>query len=631
MAFFAGNRATQLRALVVFAVAATAFLLGPSSASAEADITIAQRREANRIQDAIGDAERLSRRDEFGKAAELVKTAQDDLQKLVNEGDEDVARLVRNHYKRLQRLHGRLALEGFELPALRLPGEEPTVPEGGGVSFVTAVAPILVGKCGRCHVGRMSGGVSLANFDIIMEGPTEGKIIFGGDADGSRLIEVIEEGDMPRGGGQVTEEELATLKTWIKEGARFDGEDRDANLSTLLPEGAAEAMPTAEIVTATGKETVSFANDIAPVLVANCRGCHIDAQNVRGGLNMNNFRQLIRGGDSGSMIVQGKPDESLLIGKLAGTAGGQRMPSGRPPLDEETMDKIKKWIEEGATFDGGDPNLVMATVASIAKASRASHEELSKERLDLANENWDLAMPGISPKQVEVGNFVVLGSLDEAALQELGDRAKEVEETVARLFRANSREPLIKGRLSLFAFRGRYDYTEFGQMVERRQLPDDWKGHWNYTIIDAYGALLMPRNEEDYSLDALLAQQIGGTYVASLGTDVPRWFAEGAGRVAALRADREDPRVVKWQQDVSRVLSGMQKPDDFIKGALSPEDSYIASFSFVEFLMSDSRRFPRLLAALKKGDAFAEAFRANYGGTPTEVATVWIRRAASGR
>ena len=48
----------------------------------------------------------------------------------------------------------------------------------------------------------------MATFAALMKGPPEGVVvIFAGDTVGSRLIETIETGDMPRGGGKVSPQE----------------------------------------------------------------------------------------------------------------------------------------------------------------------------------------------------------------------------------------------------------------------------------------------------------------------------------------------------------------------------------------------------------------------------------------
>jgi len=56
-----------------------------------------------------------------------------------------------------------------------------------------------------------------------------------GKSNGSRLVEVIESGDMPRAGAKVTKPELAAISKWIDEGAKFDGSDPKALLTKLVP------------------------------------------------------------------------------------------------------------------------------------------------------------------------------------------------------------------------------------------------------------------------------------------------------------------------------------------------------------------------------------------------------------
>lgn len=85
------------------------------------------------------------------------------------------------------------------------------------MSFSKHVVPILIGKCGNCHVNNARGDFSMSNFAVLKKGPPGGTVIFPGDPIGSRLIEVIESGDMPRGGLKVSADELATLKKWITE------------------------------------------------------------------------------------------------------------------------------------------------------------------------------------------------------------------------------------------------------------------------------------------------------------------------------------------------------------------------------------------------------------------------------
>jgi hypothetical protein len=197
---------------------------------------------------------------------------------------------------------------------------------------------------------------------------------------------------------------------------------------------------------------------------------------------------------------------------------------------------------------------------------------------------------------------------------------------VATTMRAPTDKPLVKGRLTLFAFDKRYDYTEFGQMVEKRQLPPVWRGHWKYDVVSAYLCLVVPRNDE-YPIDGLLAQQFAALYVASQG-NAPRWFAEGAGRAIAATIDPRDKRAKAWDGMIGGILAGAPAPDAFTGTALAPEEADILSYGFVRDLRPTNANFRKLLDTLRSGVAFDRAFVQVYRTTPQQAAQAWGRRAA---
>lgn len=597
-----------------------------------------QREESRELGQAITKAGTLFKDGKFKEAADILKDVQSRMDKLVADGGKDVVPLVDPLFAKLERAHALLELEGITLPPLKKPVAEapatkpapgaPAVPAGknGEVSFVTHVAPLLISKCGRCHVQDAKGMFSMANFAALMKGPAAGKVIFPGDPSGSRLIEVIESGDMPRGGLKITAEEMAVLKKWIQDGAKFDGKNDQDTLTALAPGAKPTDAPKLDVMAATGNETISFSRDIAPILANNCTGCH-GARQPRDNFSLLTFQALLRGGDSGAPIVPGKPAESLLIKKIQGTGGGQRMPVGRPPLTTEIVAKLEKWIEEGAKFDAADPGQELSQVAAIARAMGATHDQLSADRAKLADENWRLGMPGIASSRFESANFLVLGNVGDNTLSAIGASAESLAPKVARIFRAPEDKPLIKGRMTLFVFSDRYSYSEFGQMVEKRQIPKEWRGHWRFSTVDSYGAVV-PSRTNDYSLDTLVAQQLGGAYIASLGR-IPRWFSEGSGRVCAAKIDPADSRVVAWNEGVPSVFGALTTPEAFLKGDLPPEVSEIGYYSFVNFLMSNGKAYPKLIEALQKGVKFDPAFSAAYGGSPEQLAAQWVKKPAT--
>jgi mono/diheme cytochrome c family protein len=438
------------------------------------------------------------------------------------------------------------------------------------------------------------------------------------------LIEVLESGEMPKKGQKLTKQEIAAIAKWIDEGAKFDGTDPMVQLTRFASATTTKSQePKLNIAKPSGKETVQFSKDIAPVLVANCIVCHGAMQNS-GQLRMDNFAALNRGGQSGNVWKPGDPAESLIIKKLKGTAGA-RMPLKKPALPDEVIAKFEKWISEGATFDGANPNQSTQMLATLTRAKLATHEELSADRREEAAHKWRLAAPSDKPISKETKNFFIIGSVTPAVLDEAAEAAEAQAAAVAKYTRAPSDKPLVKGRITLFLLPSRYQYSEFGQMVEQRQLPADWRGHWKFDIIDAYAVVVPPSGSPDYSLAGIIGQQTAAVYVASLSPSVPGWFAEGTGRNFAAHADGRAARIHQWNDRLAELLAPGGRIEGFLKDRLAPPDNGVAAYGFVKDLMAASAKYNSLISALRGGEDFEASFTRIFGSSPQQVVANWSK------
>jgi len=606
--------------------------------------TAEQKAEIAAVTELIAKAGTLFKEKKFGECAEAIKQVQAKIEALAKSGDAAVLKQLETPHRQLTKAHALLELEGVELPELMpLPEpkkpvkpakpEKPTPdtpspgPAASGLSFVKHVAPVLISKCGKCHVEQSKGNFSAASYASLMKGAgMAGKVIFPGDAAGSRLIEVIESGDMPRN-GKLTQGEFDILKKWINDGAKFDGGDENAKIAALgsAPPSTTPTKPVEPMIEqATGKETVSFSRELASVFASTCNGCH-GTNRPRENFSVATFTSLMKGGDGGAAVTPGDGAGSYLIKKLKGTGGGQRMPAGGlPALDEALLAKIEKWIAEGAKFDGPDANAPLSQVAALAKAAGSTHEQLSADRVKAAEATWGTGMPGVKHDTVETANFYAKGTIGENTLKDLVNRAEQQIPRIAELLGAPTDKPLVKGRFSVFAVNVRYDFEELGKVIMNIDAPPKKvAGLWRYTGVDAAGAVMIPKTDSEYAAEVVIAEQATSAYLSETGKNVPRWFAEGVGRVVASRLAPDDPRIKDWDANLPLVHRSLAAPDGFMSTKFDPEAGGIASYSYCRYLMADAKKFGSVLDGLRQGGKFDEVFTAAYGGTPSQKAEQW--------
>jgi mono/diheme cytochrome c family protein len=499
------------------------------------------------------------------------------------------------------------------------------------LSFVRDVAPILVAKCAKCHIDQAKGKFSMATFESLKKGSPDGAVYSPGKGTGSRIVDLIETGDMPRAGPKVTKAELAAITKWIDEGARFDGPDEKSPLVSLIGgkvkvNAKSADEPKLSVVEATGKETVHFSKDIAPVLVQNCFSCHA-GQQPTGQFQMATFAQMIRGGQSGNPWVPYKPDESLIIKKLKGQAGARMpQPQDRPPLPADVIAKFEKWIAEGARFDGPDAKQSTQLLAALVRTKSESSEELTADRQAAAKRMWGMADPNDAPATRETKNLIIVSSLPPALFDEMAGVAEEQAAYVAKQFHAPADGPLVKGRITLFVLPTHYYFSEFGRMVENRKVSVDSRGSWKFDVINACAAVVPPGDSGDYTLGGVIGQELASVYVASLAGKPPEWFSEGSGRVIASRLDPKAARVRQWNEKIKQ-LAASGKLDTFISRGLSPDDTDVAAYSFLKELMGSSGKYSSLIIALRNGEEFAPAFAKVYGNSAQAMAVAWAKNA----
>jgi len=92
-------------------------------------------------------------------------------------------------------------------------------------------------------------------------------------------------------------------------------------------------------------EPPSFPRDVMTTLGRYCEPCH-GARQQHGGLKLDSYDSLMRGGEHGKVIIPGDPKKSLLVAKIEHRSRPVMPP--RRKLPDEAIAKIRAWVQAGA-------------------------------------------------------------------------------------------------------------------------------------------------------------------------------------------------------------------------------------------------------------------------------------------
>ena len=90
---------------------------------------------------------------------------------------------------------------------------------------------------------------------------------------------------------------------------------------------------------------LDFTRDVRPIFAGRCFACH-GGDKRSGGLSLQDYREVLKGGRNGPAILPGHSTDSLLIRRVTTTTS--RMPASGAPLTTEEIAILKGWSDAGA-------------------------------------------------------------------------------------------------------------------------------------------------------------------------------------------------------------------------------------------------------------------------------------------
>jgi mono/diheme cytochrome c family protein len=115
-----------------------------------------------------------------------------------------------------------------------------------------------------------------------------------------------------------------------------------------------------------------YATRVSDILQKNCLGCHDET--AKGGLRLDSYAAMRKGGDDGVVIVPGDPDASMLIQAIRRN-GDLKMPP-KHPLEAADIADLEAWVKAGAVGDAAaattPPSATPATTATVKPETAAA-------------------------------------------------------------------------------------------------------------------------------------------------------------------------------------------------------------------------------------------------------------------
>ncbi len=597
----------------IFLMSAFSAVLLCECREAKAALPPEVRRELTSLQKDLREITPLIRRKQIDEAKAIIQKVDDRLAELMIADDES------------DRAYSTL-ISQLEKARLSLP-----------VSFEHSVAPILKNNCLGCHGAEQPrANLRLDTYSAMARGGQSGPLLLPGRPLQShvmaRLMTTNEQQRMPRGAAKLSDVDINIVGRWIEQGANFDGQNPEAPIG----DSTVEKKPPVQVVMATGSESVSFKNDIAPWMVNICMGCH-SGNNPRGGYNITTFEQLLTDGDTGSTIVPGKPDDSYIV-DLVLRQKPLKMPAGQAQLKRSQAVALETWIREGAHFDGTDAKAairgLVPTEAEMESARLAtmSDEEFSQRRLEQAAEIWKRISPRAAGITVTTDNLVLHGNVTDDRLKELGEWGETHVAALTSKYKLPAIEKPWRGRLIVFVGKARFDYEEFNTvLMDGRRTPRSISGHAVMTpqFDSVYVAMHDVGDVE--SADSLNAQQLlksllSEAYLNRAGSQLPDWLRMGFGILeSGVPANSEFVRTIPTR--ASQALSTMTDSGKiFDDGTFAPDEVGPVGYLLVRFLMrSGAGKFQQLIDELRSNPNVGRAIQQTYNTTPAALGRTFLQ------
>lgn len=326
----------------------------------------------------------------------------------------------------------------------------------------------------------------------------------------------------------------------------------------------------------------NFDEHVKPVLRQYCLKCHGDDKQ-EADLNLQAYGALLRGGSGGPVVQPGRSSQSLLFQAITSPDDAARMPPDSPPLPQEKVELIRRWIDTGLRQSADSTAMVQErklkfTPAAQTDTATAGPAVMPESLPPVAISPVTRPFPVISLDSSPRAPLLAVADLDRVRLlhgnsqQELGSLAyPEGEPHVVRFSRDGTvllvagGRPVEHGLVVLFDVRSGRRLAELGDEIDAI-LAADLSPDQQLVALGGSGRTVKVYSTTSGELRYRLTRHTDWITAAAFSPDGRRlatadragglhlWDAESGGILLNLAEHSAAVRALDWRSD-SQILA----------------------------------------------------------------------------
>lgn len=255
--------------------------------------------------------------------------------------------------------------------------------------------------------------------------------------------------------------------------------------------------------------------------------------------------------------------------------------------------------------DAGRMAAVVLLLAVVAAGAADDADAKLAAQKKKAQQDWAQLEAG-EPAHHETEHLLVFASKPlEGKLKDIAAVLEKHYTTAAEVLALDPQKELWPGKLTVYLFVERDEFTSYIRRVARRRLDAEETG--GHAVAGEFPHVFAgpPRTKQAVNLELYAAEELAVALMqrkAGPRTPLPEWLLRGFGRATTWRVGPREPATTSARRDAIQLVNGKKRTAQQVwSGSLVPEEAVVLQPTLADLLAygPGRSRFPALLAGFR--------------------------------